>query len=104
MNNILEGLEGVECEIDDLLLHGESQDQHDTRLHAVLKRLEESKLTLNKNKCLFSVTTVKALGQVISAEGVFPDPEKVRPSLTYLYPKMSFIGMVNLQIYKTHGI
>lgn len=47
MNNILEGLEGVECEIDDLLVHGESQDQHDTRLHAVLKRLEESKLTLN---------------------------------------------------------
>ena len=49
MNNILEGLEGVECEIDDLLVHGESQDQHDTRLHAVWKRLEESKLTLNKS-------------------------------------------------------
>ena len=31
MNNILEG---VECEIDDLLVHGDSQEQHDSRLHA----------------------------------------------------------------------
>ena len=46
MNNILEGLEGVECEIDDLLLHRELQDQHDTRLLG-LKRLEESKQPLN---------------------------------------------------------
>ena len=100
MNNILEGLEGVECEIDNLLVHGESQDQHDTRLHAVLKRLEESKLTLNTSKCLFSVTTVKALGQVISAEGVFPDPEKVKAIINIPTPKnvaevRSFMGMVN---------
>jgi hypothetical protein len=33
-NNVLEGLEGVECEIDDLLVHGESQEQHDSRLHS----------------------------------------------------------------------
>ena len=97
MNNILEG---VECEIDDLLVHGESQDLHDTRLDAVLKRLEEFKLTLNKSKCLFSVTTVKALGQVISAEGVFPDPEKVKAIVNIPTPKneaevRSFMGMVN---------
>ena len=31
----LEGLEGVECQIDDILVHGENLDQHDQRLHAV---------------------------------------------------------------------
>ena len=100
MNNILKGLEGVECKIDDLLVHGESQEQHDLRLHAVLKRLEESNLTLNKSKCLFSVPSVKALGQVISAEGVSPDPDKVKAIINIPAPKnvaevRSFMGMVN---------
>ena len=62
MNNILEG---VECEIDDLLVHGDSQEQHDSRLHAVLKRLQESKVTLNKDKCLFRVSTIKAASYII---------------------------------------
>ena len=99
MNNILEGLEGVESEIDDLLVHGETQNQHDCRLHAVLKRLEES-VTLNKSKCLFSVPSVKALGHVISAEGVSPDPDKVKAIVNIPVPKnvaevRSFMGMVN---------
>ena len=55
MNNILEGLEGVESEIDDLLVHGETQNQHDRRIHAVLKRLEESNVTLNKRVNAYSV-------------------------------------------------
>ena len=100
MNNILEGLEGVECEIDDLLVHGKSQNQHDLRLHAVLKRLEESNLTLNKSKCLFSVPSVRALGHVISAEGISPDPHKVKAIINIPQPKnvadvRSFMGMVN---------
>lgn len=100
MNNILEGLEGVECEIDDLLVHGDSQEQHDIRLHAVLKRLQKSKLTLNKDKCLFSVSTIKALGQVISSEGISPDPGKVKAIIDIPVPKnvaevRSFMGMVN---------
>ena len=100
MNNILEGLEGVESEIDDLLVHGETQNQHDRRLHAVLKRLEESNVTLNKSKCLFSIPSVKALGHVISAEGVSPDPDKVKAIVNIPVPKnvaevRSFMGMVN---------
>ena len=88
MNNILEGLEGVECV------------EYDLRLHAVLKRLEESNVTLNESKCLFSVPSVKALGQVISAEGVSPDPDKVKAIVNIPVPKnvaelRSFMGMVN---------
>ena len=100
MNNILEGLEGVESEIDDLLVHGETQNQHDRRIHAVLKRLEESNVTLNKSKCLFSVPSVKALGHVISAEGVSPDLDKVKAIVNIPVSKnvaevRSFVGMVN---------
>ena len=100
MINVLEGLKGVECEIDDLLVQGESQEQHDSRLHSVLQRLQESKLTLNRDKCVFSVSTITAIGNVISSKGVSPDPDKVKAILDIPVPTnvaevRSFMGMVN---------
>ena len=61
MNQILFGLEGVECNIDDVLVHGKDQQQHDERLGAVLKRLLEAGVTLNLDKCVFSTKQVKFL-------------------------------------------
>ena len=100
MNDILVGLPGVESEIDDLIIHGETQTQHDETLHAVLSTLQKANVTLNKDKCIFSVTTIKALGQVISADGVRPDPDKVKalneiPSPKSVSEVRSFLGMIN---------
>ena len=39
MSQILEGLVGVECNIDDVLVHGKDQEEHN-------ERLEESLLNL----------------------------------------------------------
>ena len=39
MSRILLGLEGVECNIDDVLVHGKDQQEQDERLETVLKRL-----------------------------------------------------------------
>ena len=96
----LEGLEGAECQIDDILVHGENQDQHDQRLHAVLKRLSDSNITLNLEKCEFSKTTVKVLGNIVSSEGVSPDPDKIEAIVNLPAPKnvsevRSFLGMIN---------
>ena len=96
----LEGLEGVECQIDDILVHGENQDQHDQRLHAVLKCLSDSNITLNLEKCEFSKTTVKVLGNIVSSEGVSPDPDKIEAIVNLPAPKnvsevRSFLGMIN---------
>ena len=63
--------------LDDILIHGESQEEHDYRLTAVLKRLSEAGLTLSKEKCQFSTKRVKFLGQLVDEEGLKPDPEKV---------------------------
>ena len=41
----------------------------------VLNTLQKFKVTLNKDKCLFSVRTIKALRQVISGKCVRPDPD-----------------------------
>ena len=77
MTDLLRGLEGVICLIDDVLVHGRTQEEHDERLALVLQRLLESGMTLNKEKCKFSCSRVNFLGQTLSGSGIQPDPEKV---------------------------
>ena len=100
MESKLEGLEGVECQIDDILVHGESQKIHDERLHAVLKRLADSNITLNLVKCEFSKSEVRVLGNIVGANGISPDPSKFAAIVNLPAPKnitevRSFLGMVN---------
>ena len=77
MSKILNGLPGVLCMIDDVLVHGNTEQEHDQRLTAVLERLQKANVTLNKDKCQFSRRSVKFLGQLIDQSGVRPDPNKV---------------------------
>ena len=49
-SQILEGLDGVECNIDDVLVHGATEEEHDQRLEAVLQRLADANVTLNAEK------------------------------------------------------
>ena len=78
ISQILQGLDGVECNIDDVLVHGKDETEHDQRLEAVLKRLVEARMTLNLDKCQFSTDRVKFLGHVISFSGIKADPEKLQ--------------------------
>ena len=52
MNEILSGLDGVVCQIDDILVF-DHDAEHDNRLIEVLKRIEAAGATLNKEKCSF---------------------------------------------------
>ena len=100
MSAILRDLEGVVCLIDDILVYGKTQQEHDDRLHAVLKRLEEAGLTLNKEKCEFSRRQVKFLGQILSEDGIQSDPDKVAAIVQMKEPTtvkemQRFLGMAN---------
>ena len=74
MSQILSGLEGVICHIDDVLIFGENTKQHDARLTAALSHLEAAGVTLNREKCEFHKRQIKFLGHVID-HGVRPDPD-----------------------------
>ena len=50
------------CHVDDLLVWGRDQDEHDTRLHAVLQRVEKAGITLNVEKCELSKSEMAFLG------------------------------------------
>jgi len=54
MNTILSGLNGVLCWMDDVLMFGSYQKEHDTRLKVVLGRWESAGVILNPKKCKFS--------------------------------------------------
>ena len=100
MSRILEGLEGVVCQIDDILVFGKDQDQHDAQLMVVLRRIQSAGVTLNKDKCKFSMSQVSFLGHIIDETGIRADPEKTAAiqniELSRTIPELRrFLGMVN---------
>ena len=100
MNDILCGLEGVVCMVDDILVYGKTQADHDRNLTEVLKRIQASGLTLNQDKCEFSRPSVRFLGQLIDPNGICVDPEKVNAISNMSQPQNTtelrrFLGMVN---------
>ena len=54
MDIILQGVEGVICYIDDILVTGATDEEHLDRLEEVLKRLKEYGLRAKKSKCFSS--------------------------------------------------
>ena len=74
---LLRDFEGVICFIDNILIYGNTQEEHDEQLLAVLNRLEEAGLTLNREKCEFSWREVKFLLHILSQDGVRSDPDQV---------------------------
>ena len=72
---------------DDIMIHGESEAQHDMHLLQVLNKCREIGLKLNPEKCQFGEKEVRFYGNIISSAGVKPDPTKVDVILKMPSPK-----------------
>lgn len=77
MAETLASLEGTEIFMDDILIHAETEEQHDRRLAEVLKVIEAAGLKRNQAKCKFKQRQVRLLGHLINEAGVRADPNKV---------------------------
>lgn len=100
MSQILEGLDGVLCLIDDVLVFAATEKQHSARLQAALRRIQTAGVTLNLDKCLFNQSEIKYLGYVINKDGISPDPDKTAAIMNMSPPRnvselRRFLGMVN---------
>ena len=100
MSKILEGPDGVVCLMDDVLVFGKDQKEHDLRLRKVLEQVEATKVTLNSMKCEFTKATVKFLGHLIDRHSIQADPDKLRAICQMEAPHSvsnlrRFLGMVN---------
>ena len=99
-SKIQEGLPGVLSLVDDILIFGQDQQEHDERLWSALRRLQEANVTLNSAKCAFGVREVKFLGHVIDSHGIKSDPDKTKaikemPTRTSITDLRRFMGMAN---------
>lgn len=68
MTDLLRGIEGVEVIIDDILIHGKTRNEHDRRLNTVLRRIHDSGLKLNREKCEFRKIEIEYFRHNISSE------------------------------------
>ena len=99
MEKVLEGLPGVTCFLDDVLVAGATESETLERLDETLKRLKKWKLVLKRKKCQFMMTSIQYLGVELSGNGVRTVKEKVDPVLQAPRPQnsgelRSFLGAV----------
>ena len=84
MHEALEGLQDVFCIADEILVvdQGETREeanqQHDLNVFALMKRARERNLKFNSQKIQFKLPKITFMDHVISAQGMEPDPSKVK--------------------------
>ena len=80
MEVVLDGLVRKKClvYIDDILVVGETFEEHLENLGLVLARLRQAGLRLKQKKCHLVQTKVGYLGYVVSEDGISADPQKVQ--------------------------
>ena len=100
MSDMLSGLDGVAVYQDDIIVAGNSRDEHDSRLEKVINIIKAAGLKLNKAKCSFRQKSIEFLGHVFSQNGISPDNRKVQAILEMSPPTnvtelRRILGMVN---------
>ena len=66
----LQGLTGVRNIADDIIVYGQTREEHDIALDNCLKRLYNRGFRLNESKCRFLSTSIDFFGQVFSEAGI----------------------------------
>jgi len=82
-------IEGVEIYQDDILIHGKTRQEHDTRLKKVLETCRKINLKLNRRKCQIGKSEVNYVGHKLTAEGLKPTDERVK-AISNLRPPGDF--------------
>ncbi|CAF4638013.1 unnamed protein product, partial [Rotaria sp. Silwood2] len=100
MDQMLSGLEGAVCYLDDIIVMGKNKIDHLNNLKNVFTRIKDYGFHINKSKCIFLHDHVEYLGFVVDKNGVHSSPSKTTaiinmPKPTNVSQLRSFLGMVN---------
>ena len=100
IDEVYEGINGVDSIVDDIIVYGETKQEHDQNVHSMLQRSREKGVRLNPEKVTFCVQEVGYFGHVLSEDGMKPDPKKVKAIVEMEPPKdkgelQTILGMVN---------
>lgn len=99
INQIFEGLDGVVPYMDDVLIYGRSQEEHNKRLEIALSRAKKFNLHFSKTKLQLSQQKIKFLGHIVSNEGIQIEHSKIAAIQTMKTPTnkqevQRFLGMI----------
>ena len=88
VDRILAGLKWTHClaYLDDVLIYGETFEQHLERLEMVLEAMAAAGIKHNASMCRFGVQSVTYLGHIIDSSGLRPDPSKLQAVTDYPRP------------------
>ena len=100
INQHFENIIGCETDINDFLIWGISEEEHDRRLIQMLEKAQQINLTLNIDKCKLKRNELTYLGHKLTENGIVPDPSKVKAILRMPAPldkqgAQRVLGMVN---------
>ena len=90
---------GVHIIADDIIIAANDDREHDIIMHKVMKRAREKNIKFNKSKLQFKLPQVTYMGNIITANGLKPDPSKIDAIIHMPTPEnrqslQRFLGMV----------
>ena len=100
MDTILQGIDGVACYIDDIIVTGRAAEEHLQHLEEVFKCLQKHGIHVRLPKCRFLQDSVEFLGHRIDADGIHTTENKLQAIVQAPAPKTvpelrSFLGLIN---------
>ena len=100
MDTVLQGLEGIACYIDNIILTSKIDEEHLECLEGVLKCLLHHGVHVKPSKCHFLQPPVIFLGHCIDADGIHPTDKKLKAIIQAPAPEnitelRSFLGLIN---------
>nr|XP_006813698.1 PREDICTED: uncharacterized protein K02A2.6-like [Saccoglossus kowalevskii] len=100
MEQTVQGISMTAVYIDDILVSGLTEKEHEENLDEVLDRLDKAGLKLKRDKCVFKKPSVTYLGHCIDATGIRPTEEKVAAIQKAPVPQnreelKSYLGLLN---------
>lgn len=83
---------------DDISIYSQTAEEHEEHVQKVLHLLRQHKLYAKKSKCTFFTPKIEYLGFIVSQEGIFVDPAKVKdmvewPQLKSVSEVREFLGI-----------
>ena len=100
MEELLEGIDGCDVIMDDIIVSGETEQEHDLRLTKVYERLSKYQLKLNKEKCQIKRKELKYFGHTINSDGIRPHNDRLQALFKLQAPNniselRTIMGMLN---------
>ncbi|KAK2709262.1 hypothetical protein QYM36_013056 [Artemia franciscana] len=86
--------------VDDIVICGADDSEHDERLKAALERAREKNVKFNQEKWVFGAESIPYFGHLLTSEGIRPNPKKTRAITEMPPPENSeqlqkLLGMLN---------